>query len=559
MLRSRLMFFLFLALGFFEYFGPRFEWEYLVDLSVVLLLSLFIYRQCQRRCISRVIFGFRYAFFITSLVYLLLMVLYLSTFTGTINALVGDHWKNFVHGWFFCSLGVVLLNSPKFLRFLGRLQDNPARFVAAIYLAVPTAASFLLILPISLQSGAEITLLDAMFTSVSAISGTGLTVTNTGLTFSMFGQFVILIIMQAGGAGIVTFSGILLLLIGKELGLRERVIQDDTERIHFMGDLKTFTGIVAAVMIGFETLGAILIYPFMRSVSSGTGEAIFNSIFHSVSAFCTAGFTTLPDGMEAAAGAPFPLLVIAFVSIAGMLGLPTIVNLFEFFRSRQNMFFRLRAYSKLELIMATSVLTFGTLSIFLVEVGSEAYTSWGETLLHAFFQNSMRNAGFNSIPISSYGLPAIFILMSLMIVGGAPLSTSGGIKTSTVGVVLIFVISFIRGRADANFAGRRISQGLFLKAVTLVCLFLSVLFIGFVSLALTQKAEAIEILFETISALTVTGFSLGITPELDTIGKSIVIALMLIGRIGFLTAIYAVVIGQRQVKYRLPPGDFYVG
>lgn len=542
-----------------EFVLPPFPGEIVVDGIALGLLSGLLVGCVRMRTPRPILKILKAALFSASLVFLGFLAFYIYEHPNRLMEEPSSQWRGLVHGWTVVGLAIILLSSKTALRFISNLQSNPARFIVVVYSAFAIISSLALVLPVSTQPGVEISWLDALFTSVSAISGTGLVVLNTAEAFTFFGKFVILLVMQAGGIGIITFSGILLLVIGKELGLREKIIQDDSERMYFFGDLKAFTATVALVVICFESLGAILLYPWMLTQFESPWLAAFHSIFQSVSAFCTAGFTTLTDGMLAASGASLPLITIGALSIFGMLGLPSILNIARYLKPSEQ-YKKLGAYTKLEILMAGSLIAFGTISLFIVEMNNtEIYAGSMDRLLHSFFQSSMRNAGFNSVVIADMSLPAIFVLLGMMIVGGAPMSTAGGLKTSTIGVLLIFVVSFLRGTSEASFAKRRVPHVLLTKAVSLITFYFSVLFIGFVLLSITQPGDPISILFESISALSVTGFSLGLTPDLTPFGKSVVIVLMMVGRIGLLTAVYALILNRRRERFRYPQGDFYVG
>jgi len=519
---------------------------------------MWLYYLAIRRTISREILWSKYALLVIGWIYLGFMGHHLYQNPDEFLGLPSTQWMALKEAWFFIGSGIIALSSPGFLRLFSKIQSQPARFVVIAYTGASLLGSILLILPVSLQKGVNLGQFDAFFTAVSALSGAGLVVANTALTFSTFGHFILLILMQAGGIGVITFSALLLLFIGKELGLRERKITDDTERTFFMGDLKNFLILVAIVMCAFEITGTILIYPWMATKFEGFWMILFHSVFHSISAFCTSGFTTLVHGMEEARGQAWPMFVIGFYAWAGMLGLPLIVNLYHLIRPKK-MIRRLAPYAKLELFMAINVLIFGALAFVIVEFQSGVYQGWKDIFLNAFFMSAMRNAGFNSIPIADLGIPTVFILMSLMMIGGAPMSTAGGLKTSTFGIIFLFVRSFLAGTHQAHFAGRSIPFIFLSKAISLIVLYCTVLFVGFVALVLTQPHGALELLFEAVSALSVQGFSYGITPSLDNVGKIILIILMMIGRIGLLTAVYALVKGRKPDRFRRPTGEFYVG
>ncbi len=555
-MKTRIIF-LYSLLFLLEFLVPSFAGEYFVDVLVLFGLSVFALQLLRRRAHSKTIFWLRWTFFSISLVYLAFLISMIIDVQNWWRA-PDQNWRGLMHSWFGLNAIVIGLSSKKIIRFFYQIQNHPPRFIAACYTGFALASTALLSLPFSLNAGFSLSFLDAFFTSVSAISGTGLVVTNTAETFSVFGQVVLLVVIQAGGIGIITFSALLLLLIGKKLGLRERVVQDGLENLWFFKNLKQFVLYVSLIALVSEAVGAVLLYPFMRARFEGFFEASFHSLFQSVSAFCTAGFSTLPQGLLEADGHPFVLFVIGGLSVLGMLGIPTILALFKYIHP-SSIVRRLNAYAKMELWLALGLLVFGTFSLFFIEASNSIYLSSWDRFVDSFFQSSQRAGGFSSVIIRDLEAASLFILMPLMLIAGAPMSTSGGVKTATIGIILIFSYSFLRGRYEASFGGRRLSATLLTKAVTLLVCYLVILFFGFFSLNFTETATSFELFFEALSALSVCGFSLGITPHLSDFGKGVIIILMMLGRIGILTGLYAMLQDRRQERYRYPIGDFYVG
>jgi len=496
--------------------------------------------------------------FFSGLLYFLLILRLAFGTPDLIYSYATGQWNSLIKGWFILNLLILVLSSAQWVRFLSRLQTHPARFIVAVYTSAATLCSLLLILPVSLQEGVDLSLLDALFTSVSAISGAGLLTINVSETFSMMGQTIILLFIQAGGIGIITFSGVLLLVIGRELGVHEKVIHDETEKIYFMGSLKNFALFVAAFMFIVESIGVVLIYPTMQGLFDQPHVALFHSIFHVVSAICTAGISTLPTGLVELDGAAFPLTLLSAITFLGALGAPTIIQIVKVFDWRSPLR-KISAYAKFELILMFGFLFLGFLVLWLIEASNPFHETLWSSGLHSFIQSSMRATGFSSMPIDEFTLPGLFVLLSLLIVGGAPISTAGGLKTATVGIILVFVWSFLRGQSDANFMGRRIPPVLFIKAVSIVVIFGLLGLAGFLALYLTQELDALSVLFETFSALAVCGWSLGATTDVNTVGKTILILLMMIGRIGMLTTIYFFIMRRKRRNYQYAQGEFYVG
>jgi len=549
---------LYLCFLIFGLFVTDFPGLPLVDLGLILFFSRYFWTLVNKRCFLRGLKIVRWLLWCGCQIYLLALLIESAKHPEILLQNPSAQFDAIVKAWLILGLAFMGATSPRVVRFISNIQSNPAQFIALTYFGVALGAALLLILPISLNEGRELSPLDALFTTISAISGTGLVVVSTATTFSLFGKIVILVVIQAGGIGIITFGGALLLLIGKELGLNERVLQDTTERLHFLGDIRSFFKMVAIIVFSIEIVGALLLLPWHLSIIQNPFDAAFQSLFHSISAFCTAGFSTFEQGMLAARNNYTSLITIGSLSILGMLGIPTIVNVLELLGKKKE-YRQLSANSKLELFVNSGVLIFGLFSIFIVEFMNPIYGSTSDQFMQAFFHSSQRSAGFNSMDISSYTLPSIFVLISLMAIGSAPMSTGGGVRTSTVGLFIVFVISFLRGQTEACFAGRRIPIIIFLKAASLIFMYFSVLFFGFIALVLTQKAPALDLLFEAISALSLTGLTLGATASMDSVGKWILIFLMLIGRIGIITGIYALIRSRRPARFRYPQGEFYVG
>ncbi|TVQ79742.1 MAG: hypothetical protein EA369_04085 [Bradymonadales bacterium] len=549
------LFFLFWVIQFLL---PPYWGEAAVHLLALTGFSFLLGRVCLRKALNASLRWIRWGFYSLGFIYLLLILRLSFQEPEILSQRATAQWLSLVQAWVILNAAVLALSSAQWVRLLARLQAHPARFIVSVYTGAAVLCALLLVLPVSLQPGIELGLFDSLFTSVSAISGAGLLTVSLPDHFSFFGLFVILVFIQAGGIGIITFSGILLLFIGRELGVHDKVLQDDTEKLYFLGSLKRFAAFTALFMLVVEVIGVILIYPSMRVLFDDPLVALFHSLFQVVSAICTAGLSSLPQGLLYLNAAPFPLILLGFIAGLGALGAPTIIQLVKYFDYRSKLR-KLSAYAKLELCIAGGLLLGGCLLLFLVELGNPFHQNLGSLGLHSLIQSAMRATGFNSMPIEAYSLPGQVSLMSMMLIGGAPISTAGGLKTGTLAVIILSIWAFLRGQQEASFAGRRIPAVLFTKAVSIVFFFAVLGFLGFLGLYLTQSLGAMELLFETFSALAVCGWSLGITSDLDRVGKLIVILLMMIGRIGVLTTIYFFIIRRKRRNYRYAQGEFYVG
>jgi trk system potassium uptake protein TrkH len=530
-----------------------------VQLVALGLFSYFLFRQCCRRSFSPLIRWARWSFFTLGALYFLLLARSAFLNPDLVLEFTTHQWNSWIQAWTILNFFILVLSSPQWVRQMTKLQSHPARFIVSIYSASALICSLFLVLPVSLQGERQLSFLDAIFVSVSAISGAGLSPLNIAETFSRFGHLIILLFIQAGGIGIITFSGILLLIIGRELGVHNKIIQDDTEKLYFLGSVRRFAAFVALFMVIVETIGVILIYPWMAEIFEQPSDALFHSLFHVVSAICTAGLSTLPRGIEDFNSHPAPLAILSVVAFVGALGAPTIIQLVQYFDWRSPLR-KISAYAKLELSIGIFFVVAGGLVLMAFEWTNPFHQSWDSVVTHSFTQSFMRTAGFNSMPIDAYSLPGQISLLNLMLIGGAPISTAGGIKTGTLAIIVLFILSFLRNSSDASFAGRRIPSILFTKAVSIAFIYGLVGLGGFLLLYLTQKNEsAFALLFESFSALGVCGWTIGVTSDLNAIGKAFVICLMMIGRIGVLTALYFFIIKGRRRNYQYAQGEFYVG
>lgn len=522
------------------------------------IFTYLIAKLCLRRTLSPVIRWGRWALFGVGLVYTGLLVSEALLLPHILWTEPSAQWMSWSQAWSIINFFIIILSSPEWIRQITRLQAHPARFIVSVYTGAALLCSLILVLPVSTQPDASFSFLEAIFTSVSAISGAGLLTLSVPETFSRFGQIVIMIFIQAGGIGIITFSGILLLVIGKELGLHNKIIQDDTEKIYFLGSVKRFATFAALFMIIVESIGVILLYPSMRLLYDSPMDALFHSLFQVISAICTAGISSMPGGLVDFQGAFSPLFILSLIALLGGLGAPTIIQIVQYFNWRSSLR-RISAYGKLEIFTGLFFVIVGFLVLLFLEWNNPFHESFYSVAIHSFVQSSMRAAGFNSMDISSYTEPGQIFLLHLTLIGGAPVSTAGGIKTGTLAIIAIFVLSFLRNNLQPHFAGRRIPQVLFTKAVSIAVIYILIGLVGALGLYLSNQIGAFQALFESFSALGVCGWTLGVTPHLNPVGQMIIILLMMIGRIGVLTAIYFFVMRRKRKNYQYAQGEFYVG
>lgn len=426
---------------------------------------------------------------------------------------------------------------------------TPSQVLVLGFAGVILLGAILLALPAATVNGKGAPFLDALFTATSATCVTGLVVFDTGTTFTLFGQIVIISLIQVGGLGFMTFSTLLLLLIRRKIGLRTRtIIQEAFNQLSPSGVVRLVRNVLTITLL-FELTGAFLLTSrFARFMP--LGEAAYYGLFHSISAFCNAGFDLFGRVFQ-----PFcslvPLntdwvvvLTIGFLIIFGGLGFPVLAGLYRRFRKGE----RLSLHSKLAMTATTVLVLGGMLLLLILEFGNPATLGpmkFGHKLLNAFFASvTPRTAGYNSINVAPMAQASLFLTVILMFIGASPGSTGGGVKTSTMGVLLASIVSVIQNKPDTELFRRRVPLDLVLKAIAVTLVALTLVLGVTLVLTITEHAPFLNLLFEAMSGFGTVGLTTGITPTLSAIGKALIILLMYAGRLGPLTL--AVAIGQRE-------------
>lgn len=408
--------------------------------------------------------------------------------------------------------------------------NHPARVLISTFLGLCLFGTLLLQLPWASTKG-NIALVDAVFTSVSAVCVTGLTVLDTPHDFTLLGQWFILLLIQLGGLGIMTISTVALHAMGKRLSLRqERLLTTLTETSH--SDLIGSLVMIVRFTLFTEFVGAVLLTGCFLSTGDSLSLALWRGLFTSISAFCNAGFALQSDNLVSYQSNPLILHTIAGLIILGGLAPATCLMLPAWLRGRA-----VPLAPRIALMTTTVLLLAGALC-FLVFEWNGALSSFSFTgkLNNAWFQSvTLRTAGFNSIDISGVLAPTFMVMLSFMFIGGSPGGTAGGIKTTTIGILAMTFWASITGHNEVIAQNRRIPQSTINRAITVVGSGVLVWFSAVLALQITQQLPARDLAFEVTSALGTVGLSLGITPYLDGIGKIIIILTMFIGRIGPMT------------------------
>ena len=441
-------------------------------------------------------------------------------------------------------------------------QLSPSRIIPLSFFAMILLGTLLLMLPFATRDGRGAGLETALFTATSASCVTGLVLQDTAQYWTLFGQIVILCLIQVGGMGIVTMAVIISIFSGRKIGLKERWVMQESISAPQVGGIVRMTGMILKVTLAVELAGAALLAPsFCRALNGGKG--LWYALFHSISAFCNAGFDLMGvrepcSSLTAFTGDPMVNITLVLVILIGGIGFGTWNDVKEHG-------LRINRYSQQsKIILVTSlILVLGGFSfMFFYEFALPQWAelSLGQRILAALFQTvTPRTAGFNTVDLNAMSGAGKLVMLCLMLIGGAPGSTAGGFKMTTIAVLLLCVRAAYRGRESAEAFGRRIPDKSIRNAAAVFMLYI-LLFVGVgIAICCIDGVGLMPALFEAASAVATVGLSLGITAQLSTVSHLLLILLMFFGRVGGLTLIYAVSTGDGPTGARLPMGRVTVG
>ncbi len=450
-----------------------------------------------------------------------------------------------------------VLNMNSFIKKIKTFELNPPRVLALGFASMIMIGALLLNLPFATQNGESIGFINALFTASSAVCVTGLVVVNTAEYWSLFGQIVIIILIQIGGLGVMTMATAGALVIGKKITLRERLVIKEQLNQTTMSGLVKLTIYVLLSTFAIEAIGAVVL-SFKFIPIYGVKSGIWQSIFHSISAFCNAGFDITGSSMSPFVGDLLVNGVISVLVILGGLGFAVFLDIFKF-----KGFKRLKLHTKFVLSLTAILLVLGTVVFMFTEYTNPntiGNISMKNKLISSFFQSVVtRTAGFNSVNIGGLRDTTVFFFIILMFIGGSPGSTAGGIKTTTFGILMLTTISVIRGNRDVTVFKRRIGEDVINRSLAIVTVGITWIIIVATILTITESGGFLDLLFETTSAFATVGLSRGLTPELSNIGKVIIALTMYVGRLGALTMAFAFAQKNQVSKYRYTEGKIIVG
>lgn len=445
---------------------------------------------------------------------------------------------------------------------LERIKLAPAQIVILSFLVIILVGTLLLYLPISAAEGRSISFIDALFTATSATCVTGLSTLSVPENFSFMGQVIVLVLIQIGGLGYMTLYSSMTILLGKSLAVRDQVMMQDLLDISSLEDLLQMIINIIRFTLVIELIGAVILTISFNYIGYEFGESLYFGIFHSISAFCNAGFSLFDNSLELFATNPFIHGTISVLILLGGLGFIVLKEL-EYIVFKGGKLINLTVHSKIVLTTNIVLIVLVAVYIFFGEYlnGLNAYGIW-EKLQLSFFQSiTTRTAGFNTISLSSLHPHTIYLMSLVMFIGASPGSTGGGIKTTTFAILFQSVKATLRGRDKVEFFDRTVPNILVVRAVSIIVISLIIVsFFILLMMRLEPEHDFLSLFFEVMSAFATVGLSLGITPYLSIAGKLVISILMVVGRVGPLTLALAIGKNKKEVgNIEYPEGRIMIG
>lgn len=443
------------------------------------------------------------------------------------------------------------------------LKFSPARILVTGFALIILLGSFLLMLPMSNANGESLRFIDALFTATSATCVTGLVVVDTGTHFTVFGQVILLCLIQVGGLGFMTMATLFAFMLKKRISLKERLIlQEALNQGSIEGIVRLIRKVIYFALI-IEGSAAVL-FSIRWAFDMPIGQAIYYGVFHAISFFNNAGFDLFGaisgpfTSLTSYAGDPIINFVSMFLIISGGIGFVVLSDLADYRKTK-----RLSLHTKVVLFMSGMLIIVGAIVIFVFEFtnpNTMGDLNFFEKILASLFQSvSPRTAGANTVDLAGLRQATQFFMVLLMFIGASPGSTGGGIKTTTFMILIGAVITMIRGKEDIVLFKHRLAKDRIYKALTVVLLSLTLVIAVAMVLSTTEDADFLAILFESTSAFGTVGLTMGITTHLTDIGRLLIALTMFIGRLGPLTLAYALGPKTERELYRHPEGKITIG
>lgn len=444
-----------------------------------------------------------------------------------------------------------MMNGQKLQKMI---RFNPSQLLVIIFAVGIIVGSALLMLPFSTHE--PIRWIDALFVAASAMTVTGLSPVDPGSTFTYTGQFIIAMLIQLGGLGIMSFGVLIYMMLGRKIGIKERLVMQTALNQTSIGGVINLVKYVFYFSLSIEFI-AMIFLSFRWVPEYGWSKGLFFSFFHSISAFNNAGFALWPDNLMRYVGDPLVNLVLSSLFIIGGIGFTVLVDIW-----RKRSFKKFSLHTKLMLVGTFAINITAMFIIFAIEYSNPATLgdlSSGSKLLASYFQAvTPRTAGFNTLDMASLEDTTLFLMIILMFIGAGSASTGGGIKLTTAIIILLATITFLRGREDISIANRSINSRFIVKALAITVASLLFVLAAVFILTLSENLTFMEIVFEVVSAFGTVGLSMSVTPKLTDIGKEVIIFIMFLGKVGPLTLLFSIAKPQKQ-KIKYPNEDILTG
>ena len=445
--------------------------------------------------------------------------------------------------------------------FLKNKSFSPYMTILLSFMVVTILGGILLSLPISMRYGKSVKLIDGFFIATSAICVTGLSSIDIGSVYNIFGQMVILVLIQLGGLGVITFTSVIIIMISKKIGYYTKKIVQEDINIDTTFKIEEYVKKVILSVIVIEFIGTvILFFEFIKKF--GFLKAVYYSFFHSVSAFCNAGFSLFSDNLYGFKNSFIINMTIPLLIFLGGIGFSTILNCYNVLRKKEK---RLTSTTKLSIKISIFLVIIGMIAMLILEYSNKSTIgnlSFGQKLEASFFQSvTTRTAGFNTISILGLKRSTSLLFVILMFIGASPGSTGGGIKTTTIGLIILGTLATLKNKDTIEYDKRSVSWRIYSKAITVlfisliyttICVFLLILF--------ERNKNLLDLVFEVFSAFGTVGLSRNLTPSLADISKFILIITMFVGRVGPLTIALALSKSNlKKGRYTYPQENILIG
>ncbi|MFA4134899.1 MULTISPECIES: TrkH family potassium uptake protein [unclassified Brevibacillus] len=445
-------------------------------------------------------------------------------------------------------------------KIVEKLHLDPPKTLVLGFSLIIFLGALLLTLPVATADGLGLHWLDALFTATSATCVTGLVVVDTGTTFTTFGQLVILSLIQIGGLGFMTFATFFALIMRKKISLRERLILQESLNQMSMEGIVRLAKMILIFTALTELIGGVLL-SIRFAFDFPLPKAIYFGFFHAISNFNNAGFDLMGEfaSLTAYVDDPVVTLVVCLLIILGGIGFMVVSELYDYRQTR-----RLSLHTKVVLSTTGILVVAGTALIFILEYANpktlQPLSMMGKVLGSLYQSVTARTAGSNTLNIGDMYQSSLFLMILLMFIGASPGSTGGGIKTTTFATLIGAVVAQMKGKEDVIFFRQRILPHMVYKSLTLTIISLFIVLVMTMVLSITETSARFEmILFEVTSAFATTGLSMGLTPHLTPIGKTLIVLTMFAGRVGPLTIAFALAQRKQKEYFRYPKGKITIG